>query len=178
MKDRALPFGKSHIRKIDYLEHLGATLRYLLPAAMEWHVQNELGLEISGYEVQVYAADSVFLRARTLFEFFTNKWKENGDKHNYHSCKEYGVPLMRRSRYLENNWCDILHSFVIHLQDRDTPQTIKDSKGKYRNLKEMPFEFTKEIVGLWENFIQCLDEKGEKDLADIARRWLNDARNA
>jgi hypothetical protein len=57
-------------RKKDYIEqHLFNELRWLLAAATEWSIQNQLNLGMVGYDVQVYAMDSAFLHARALFEF-------------------------------------------------------------------------------------------------------------
>jgi hypothetical protein len=53
--------------------HLFDGLTYVLQAAQEWQCQHELHLELGGYQPTVYAMDSVFLRARSLFEFFTGR---------------------------------------------------------------------------------------------------------
>ena len=57
--------------------HLFDGLTYLLQAAQEWQCQRDLRLQLGGTQVQVYAMDSVFLRARSLFEFFMGKGRDN-----------------------------------------------------------------------------------------------------
>jgi hypothetical protein len=53
-------------QKEEYIKlHLRNELCWLLRAATEWHVQDQLNLGIDGYNIQVYAMDSAFLHARS-----------------------------------------------------------------------------------------------------------------
>lgn len=66
--------GLDHKGKEEYIElHLFNELRWLLGAATEWSIQDQLKLEKVGYNVQVYAMDSAVLHARALFEFWCNR---------------------------------------------------------------------------------------------------------
>jgi hypothetical protein len=70
--------------------HLRTEIRYLLSAATEWHAQKILELKEPGYEVQVYAMDSAFVHARSLFEFFTEKTTDF-----HYSCDEVERNLLQ-----------------------------------------------------------------------------------
>jgi hypothetical protein len=49
--------------------------------------------------VQVYAMDSAFLHARTLFEFFTRKTQDY-----FYGHDEYGVTTKIKSSLYEKHW--------------------------------------------------------------------------
>ena len=158
----------------DYLkEHLCNELHWLLRAATEWYVQSRLNLGIDGYSVQVYAMDSDFLHARTLFEFFTEKITD------YH----YGYDAFKinkiGSRLYENGWKDVLHGYMLHAQDRSEPRQLESFDGTTKkDLNKMPVDFAQEAVRLWREFIKSLESHSDPDikkLAPIAKDCLTDA---
>ncbi len=92
-----------------YLERdLANELDWLLRAATEWHAQSHMALDIHGYTVQVYAMDSAFLHARTLFEFFTRKTQDY-----FYGHDEYGVTTKIKSSLYEKHWSRPLHARTI-----------------------------------------------------------------
>jgi hypothetical protein len=155
----------SYEKKAAYIRnHLFDELRYMLPAATEWSIQHQLNLEISGCEVQVYAMDSTFLRARTLLEFFLN-----GTGDNYYGVDEFVSTPLQSPDY--KGWKGPLHSHIMHAQDRSQPRKLRPADG-LRDLNEMPVYFAKEVLRLWEEFEKKLEESGDKEkqrLAQVAR---------
>lgn len=149
-------------------QHLNYELQWLLRAAQEWAVQEELQLNVDGYQVQVYAMDSTFLHARNLFEFLAAK-RPSG---NYYTCRDFNV--QPRSSPLYCSWTKILHGFVMHAQDRSSPQKLNAPDGSKKDLQEMPVEFAREIVRLWKDFVVALSKRNPK-LAAEARAILEDA---
>jgi hypothetical protein len=150
----------------DYIRnHLFIELSWLLYAATEWSLQNQLKLGIGGYHVQVYAMDSAFLHARTLFEFFVQP-----PTSNHYSSKEFlGAELI--SHNYSANWKDTLHKFLMHAQDRSRPIPLKNT-GVGKDLNQMPVDFAREILRLWEEFESKLGESkedGDKKLGELAR---------
>ncbi|MGK2886165.1 MAG: hypothetical protein ACSLE8_15555 [Rhodococcus sp. (in: high G+C Gram-positive bacteria)] len=160
---------------VKYLdEHLGSELKWLLRAATEWHVQKTLHLKIDGYNVQVYAMDSSFLRARTLFEFLTQKTTGN-----YYGADAFGVPLLVSPLY-KDEWRGALHGAVMHAQDRSKPGVVKsfDPSDPLKKLKEMPVDFGREIVRLWRDFAAALGAHTDPRIRALkanAETILNDA---
>lgn len=153
-------------------KHLGDELKWLLRAATEWHVQNEINLGIDGYNVQVYAMDSSFLRARVLFEFFTGKTRDN-----YYGCDAYINREIPSPLY--KDWKSLLHSYVMHAQDRSKPQRLKSyDKSGDKDLNKMPVDFAKEIVRLWKEFIDSLGGHSNdriRDMKPLAQTILDEA---
>lgn len=132
--------------KEDYIrQHLSNELRWLLCAATEWFVQQRLALGEVGYDVQVYAMDSAFLHARSLFEFFTQCTKPN----HYGANSFLSRPLTSN---LYGDWCGPLHAFLMHAQDRSRPRKLKVAGGATKDLNQMPVEFANEILRLWKEF--------------------------
>lgn len=154
----------------NYLEsHLGNELYWTLRAATEWYVQDTLNLNIGGYQMQVYAMDSAFLHARTLFEFFSHKTTDN-----YYGYDVFKI-IMPSSVIYNSNWKSPLHAHMMHAQDRSIPHPLTsfDRKSK-KDLNKMPMDFAKEIVRVWREFILFLSEKNP-NLANIAEEILKDA---
>lgn len=147
-----------------YLEnHLNNELQWLLRAASEWHVQDKLQLKIVGYSVQVYAMDSAFLHARTLFEFFTQRTSPN-----YYGCDAFHINIIPSPIYT-TNWKDILHSYLMHAQNRSNPRQLASlSGGTSKDLNKMPVDFAKEIIRLWQEFIKLLKASSDTDIQDLA----------
>ncbi|WP_157124950.1 hypothetical protein [Nocardia pseudovaccinii] len=138
----------------DFLvDHLAYEIRWLLRAASEWHAQNYMKLNEPGYQVQVYAADSTVLHARTLFEFFTKR-----TSFNYYGYNEYDIPLISSNSY-ESSWSGPIHIFMMHAQTRFNPpqNPITSFDGTCsKQLNEMPVDFAQEIVKMWREFIRHL----------------------
>ena len=104
-----------------YLERdLANELDRLLRAATEWHAQSHMALDIHGFTVQVYAMDSAFLHARTLFEFFTRKTQDY-----FYGHDQYGVTTKIKSSLYEKHWSSSLHARLMHTQDRSTSPDVK-----------------------------------------------------
>jgi len=81
--------------RTDPAGHLFEGLTYLLQAAQEWQCQRDLRLQLGGYQVQVYAMDSVFLCVRSLFEFFMGEGRRRridpGLGRGNHLCADLGA---------------------------------------------------------------------------------------
>jgi hypothetical protein len=154
-----------HKQKANYIEvHLFNDLRWLLGAATEWSVQDQLKLEIVGYDVKVYTMDSAFLHARALFEFFVQPTTDN----HYGSDRFLGTVL--KSDSYSCNWSGPLHTFLMHAQDRSSPRPLK-SAGVDKDLNQMPVEFALEILKLWKDFEEELDKRnaeGDQKLKELA----------
>jgi hypothetical protein len=148
-KRRPAPLGDEQKKQAYIREHLYSELRWLLDSATEWSIQDQLKLEIEGYEVQVYAMDSAFIHARNLFEFFLTETTTN-----HYGADQFlgdGVPL--KSEIYTSNWKDTLHKFLMHASDRSLPSLLKTlEKGVEKHLNQMPVEFAREILRLWEKF--------------------------
>lgn len=158
--------------KREYIEkHLSNELHWLLRAATEWHIQDQLRLEIDGYHVQVYAMDSACLHARALFEFFVNRTTDN-----YYGYDQFlgGDPLESDSY---GNWKGPLHGFLMHAQDRSSPVPLKTLEGD-KDLNQMPVDFAREVLRLWEGFEARLSQSGNSDdqaLKQLARSKRKEA---
>lgn len=145
------------------LEFLDKELQWTLRAATEWHVQNSLHLSLGGYEVQVFAMDSTFLHARTLFEFLTQLTSEN-----YYGCDNFGVPPLKSDLY-QADWKAPLHAYMMHAQDRSKPRQLKSFDGlNAKDLNQMPVDFGKEIVRLWTEFAKSLGCSSNARMAELA----------
>ena len=147
--------------------HLFYELRWLLAAATEWSIQNQLKLGIGGYEVQVYAMDSAFLHARTLFEFFT---KETGK--NYYGADAFlGPGAVLASSSYTSGWVAPLHSHAMHAQCRSSSVPL-NSFGVAKDLNQMPVDFAREILRLWKEFELMLGKSSDphaQGLGQLAR---------
>ena len=135
--------------KAEYIRaHLFNELRWLLGAATEWSVQEQLKLEIVGYDVRVYAMDSAFLHARTLFEFFVHLTNDN-----HYGCDAFIGSVLTSDSY--RIWKGPLHSFLMHAQDRSRPTPLRSS-GVAKPLNKLPVDFANEILRLWREFEKAL----------------------
>lgn len=154
-----------------YLDkHLGDELRVLLRAASEWHAQKHMNLKVVGYEVQTYAQDSTFMRSRTLFEFLT---QNTGDY--YYGADTFGVETIDSPRY--DAWKPVLHSFIMHAQDRSAPQQLTSfDQTEVKDLNEMPVDFSREIIRLWQVFADSLKRHGAVPLGQRADEMLVEAK--
>ncbi len=158
----------------EYLEeHLNNELQWLLRAATEWHIQDRLNLELDGYHIQVYAMDSTFLHARTLFEFFTNP-----TSNNYYGLNAFGLSPLTSTLY-STDWVSVLHGYLMHAQDRSNPRPVSSFDGTTtKHLNQMPVDFAHEVVRLWKDFVIALRASSDSNmraLAPIADAILNDA---
>jgi hypothetical protein len=161
----------------EYLKnHLNNELQWLLRAATEWYAQETVKLNIEGYHVEVYAMDSVFLHARTLFEFFTKTTSDN-----YYGYDIFGISPTPSPLY-NRDWGSTLHSYGMHAQDRSQPQQLMAFDGTTtKDLNKMPLDFAKEIVRLWREFIVLLGQHSNpaiKALEQVAIDSLDSAINA
>ena len=154
-----------------YLEqHLANELHWLLRAANEWIVQDRLRLSIDGYHCQVYAMDSAFLHARTLFEFFTSS--QTGS--NYYTVDQFGLMALDSPPY-RTGWKSGLHEYLMHAQERENQRPLTDVKGTEKLLKMMAPDFAAEIVRVWEEFVDGLRSAGRDATADLAASILLEA---
>jgi hypothetical protein len=166
----ALDYGE----KENYLKtHLFNELRWLLCAATEWSIQDQLNLRQVGYDIQVYAMDSAVLHARVLFEFFVQATTNN----HYGSNEFLGHgAVLTSSNY--DNWRGPLHSFLMHAQDRSNPVPLISSSGVSKHLNQMPVDFAQEILKLWKEFERMLDASSVgrgQELKAIAREKREEA---
>ncbi len=164
MRRRNIPRIDQNGKK-EYLElHLYNELRWLLGAATEWSLQDQLGLDIVGYNVQVYAMDSACLHARALFEFFAV-----GATPNHLSCADYIGHRLVSEKY--EKWKGTLHAFLMHAQLRSNPRPLETANG-VKDLNQMPVEFGNEVLRLWTEFEKALEtsqNSGDKELGKLAR---------
>jgi hypothetical protein len=165
--------------KIAYLrDHLSNELRWLLDAATGWAVQEQLNLRIEGFTVQVYAMDSVFVHARSLFEFFARKPARRSNHYGVGAFVE-GVTTLHSSLY-HGGWSRELHRFVMHAQTRCNPTMLQTVGGTDKPLNEMPVEFANEILRLWKEFEERLNNSGDlerQQLGALAREQRLNAIN-
>jgi hypothetical protein len=150
-------------KRAKYLkEHLFNELRWMLAAATEWNIQKvQLGVEIGGYHVDVFAMDSACLHARTLFEFFLNKTKGN-----YYGHDQFLKAELKSDNYTKD-WSGPLHSHLMHAQDRSRPRQLQTPDG-LKDLNQMPVHFAKEVLRLWKEFEEALKQQ-DKSLGQLAR---------
>jgi hypothetical protein len=151
-------------------QHLANEVHWLLRAANEWLVQDQMNLEIDGYHVQVYAMDSAFLHARTLFEFLTQKTGPN----NY-GVDQFKISPLQSDLYA-TGWKPALHAYVMHAQPRDSPQQLQALDGSLKDLNAMPRDFAREIERLWIAFADQLRDSGNTVTADCVEAVLTEAR--
>lgn len=133
---------------LDPAGHLFDGLAYLLRAAQEWQMQEELNLVADGYLANVYAMDSVFLRARLLFEFFT------GQGENYcHARCLFGLPAQLAGPPNFRQWKNELHIGAMHLQDRSTGGQLTEYGGTgLKDLNQMPVDIARGVLDVWHGF--------------------------
>ncbi len=157
----------NHGQKQKYIEsHLFNELRWLLGAAQEWSIQEQLSLGIVGYDVIVYAMDSAFLHARSLFEFFVC-----GPTKNHYSCKQFVGDVLKSEKY--KNWNEPLHANLMHARDRSKTEQLEGFRGEMKPLNKMPVDFAEEILGLWEKFEENLlgsRSQGDRELGRLAQQ--------
>lgn len=155
----------------EYLrEHVANELHWLLRASNEWVVQDQLRFGISGYHVQVYAMDSAFLHARTLFEFLTQRTGRN-----HYGVDELGISPIE-SKVYASEWSDALHEYVMHAKGRSAQRELHALDGTVKDLKTMPPDFAQEVERLWVLFANRLREDGQSARADAVEEILRDAR--
>lgn len=145
-------------------------LRWLLSAAAEWQAA-ETG---SDKRVIVYAMDSAFLHARSLYEFFT--WIEpqrptrRAQTRVY--WRTYGLQGRLVSR-LYTDWIGILHDYVMHLND------VRGSSSNVLNgqqLNKQILIFAEDVLHLWDQF-SAMPEVSQfsTELADARRKSVEQA---
>jgi hypothetical protein len=153
-------------KKTEYIEdHLFNELRWMLAAATEWSIQEQLGLGIDGYHGQVYAMDSAFLHARTLFEFFLNKTGKN-----YYGYDQFLKTGLKSDKY--GKWAMPLHRHVMHAQTRSQPEQLESLSGEMKDLNKMPVDFACEVLRLWKEFEEGLGTNRiakDRELQKLAR---------
>jgi len=136
--------------------HLFDGLAWLLRAAQEWQTQFELNLAVSGYSVQVYAMDSVLLRARTLFEFFTGTGKNYCHAHCFFNLT---AQIPRPTNFTNLN--NALHQSSLHLQNRSKTKQLRSHDGKtLKDLNLMPPDIARAVIDIWHNFETELQNTG------------------
>jgi len=165
LRDRGLALAAAGLRKEQYIEkHLSNELHWLLRAATEWSLQAQLELGIDGYHMQVYAMDSAFVHARTLFEFFLSRATRN-----HYSASQFLPAVLTSDLY--DDWKDPLHKFLMHADNRSFPRQLRTPDGP-KDLNQMPVYFAKEVLRLWKEFERALaknDSPEDQLLAKLAR---------
>jgi hypothetical protein len=148
---------------IDPAGHLFDGLAWLLRAAQEWQIQSELNLGVDGYAAQVYAMDSVFLRVRSLFEFFVGTGPQYCHAHclfDLNAQLDYPAYAVHDGVRHPDLWENVLHVGSLHLQDRSNPIVLTAHDGTTKDLNRMPVDFAKGILDVWQDFEQALNAKG------------------
>ncbi|WP_216918209.1 hypothetical protein [Nocardia noduli] len=162
--------------------HLFDGLSYLLQAAQEWQLQTDLKLEVVGYPAQAYAMDSVFLRSRSLFEFFVGT---NPKTHCHASClfglsNQIGYakykPVPGGTSSVNPTWEDVLHVGSMHLKDRNSPVQLIGHDGALKDLNQMPVDFAKGILDVWGDFETELNAQGYAHLHSMAEACRDKAK--
>ena len=147
-----------------HLKHLDNELQWMLRAATEWFIQEQLCLGIDGYSVQVYALDSACLHARSLFEFFLEPKK--------------GFLNERFKSELYRSWRGSLQGFLMHVGDRSKTKQLVLSDKSMRDLNKMPVDFADEVLRIWKEFesklCESTDEK-DRELGRLAGERREDA---
>ncbi len=150
--------------------HLFDGLAWLLRAAQEWQTQKEMDSQLGGYSVQVFAMDSVFLRTRSLFEFFTG----TGRHYCHAQClfgldKQLVYPPYSGEPKHSGQWAHVLHVGSMHFQNRGghLPLIGHDGVTK-KELKEMPVDFAQGVLDVWRDFEAALQAKTYEALHTMA----------
>lgn len=141
--------------------HLYDGLTHLLRAAQEWQVQRDLGVGLGGYQPQVYAMDSAFLRARSLFEFFLGRSRSHchaGCLFGLNQPLSYPAYLDRTSS--SPTWEDVLHIGSLHIKDRENAPQLVGIDGSPKDLNQTPLDFTEGIFKVWSDFEAALKAVG------------------
>ncbi len=156
---------------LDPAGHLFDSLAYLLRAAQEWQVQEQLDLAIDGYLTSVYAMDSVFIRARLLFEFFIGK----GTNYCHASCL-FGLSGQLSGPPNFRQWKNDLHIGAIHLQDRAVGgQLIEHGGTATKDLNQMPVDLARGVLDVWHDFEAQLTSNNQIAIRDKAKKCREQA---
>jgi hypothetical protein len=152
-------------------EDLFNELRWLLCAATEWDAHNRLIGEPPQKPIvaepcchlKVYAMDSAFAHARSLYEFFTTPEKtvlRNEERRfNRLTWRDYSVNAVQESGPYDG-LRGPLHGRVMHV--------CKDRSG-YEQIKKEVVTLAADILGLWERFSQLPDLREYASLLDKCR---------
>jgi hypothetical protein len=139
--------------------HLLDGLAWLLRAAQEWQIQSELNLEVDGYATQVYAMDSVLLRARSLFEFFIGK----GENYCHAQCL-FGLSSQLPGPANFSQWKNEMHVGSLHLQDRSAGGQLVGHDGvTLKSLNQMPVDIAHGVLEVWASFENELSTIGSSN---------------
>lgn len=140
-------------------------LRCLLGAATIWQIfkNNDQGFDVA------VAADSVYLHARNLFNFFTKQQS----KHDI-SITEFGLKAPFKVP-IWNKWEGALNRHVSHISPgRSNPQNLK-ANG---HLNKQIIKFAEEILNLWKQLESNPASKAFSSTFRAARkRAIKDAAN-
>jgi hypothetical protein len=119
--------------------------------------------------------DSVFLRARSLFEFFMGEGREN----YCHARCLFGLSnqlyydrYTRRPRGSNSSWKDVLHYGSIHIQDRGNPVQLDGYNGDLKDLSEMPVDFARGMLDV-RNFSRWMSPVGVRRLSWRSPGWCS-----
>ncbi len=166
------PRLNSYEAKKNYLEdHLFNELRWMLGAATEWSIQEQLNQGIVGYDVIVYAMDSTFLHARTLFEFFLNKT----GKH-YYGCDQFLQTGLKSEKY--EKWKEPLHRHLMHAQIRSKLERLESLSGEMKDLNKMPVDFAHEVLTVWKEFEDALGKSSNAEDPQLQKLARNKRKEA
>ena len=135
-------------------------LRWLLCAATEWDAYNRLigqspqvpKIKEPCFHLNVYAMDSAFLHARSLYEFFTateESIKRNAKKGVRRLTWRDYSRTARQTSEKYNRFSKPLHGRVMHL-DQD--------RAGYDEIKNETVNFAADILSLWNRFSEKVKE--------------------
>jgi hypothetical protein len=148
-------------------------LRWLLSAATEWDALDRLigeppkvpKIKEPCPHLKVYAMDSAFLHARSLYEFFTStekailKNKKQGQRRL--TWYDYSTNSnVRRTSTKYDHFMQPLHGRVMHLDQ---------NRSGYDEIKKEVVNIAEDILVLWNSFSKHPDLKSYSSLLDKFR---------
>ncbi len=142
-------------------------------------MQCDLGVGLGGYQPQVYAMDSVFLRARSLFEFFLGRSKTHchaGCLFGLSQSLSYPAYLDRTSS--SPTWEDVLHIGSLHIKDRENAPQLIGIDGTHKDLNQTPVDFAEGILKVWSDFeaaLEAVDKLQHNMAAECRERAITDS---
>ena len=143
-------------------------LRWLLCAATEWDAYKKLvetgKIDEPCHHLQVYTMDSVFLHARSLYEFFT----ATNIRQQRITWRDYGRDTGQTSE-IYNGLMEPLHGRVMHLDK---------GRANHKEVKGEVLTIAKDILQLWLNFSRKPEVAAYTPMLDEhRRRALHEARD-
>jgi hypothetical protein len=160
-----------------YIEkHLYNDLRWLLCSATVWAAYKRLVeekhiLKDTDFPSNflIYPQHSVYLFARSLFEFFLENKQRS--KYHYVNWGSFGGQKQTSSFYIDD-LKEPLHRHAMHLQDRLT--ATNEING--RHINNLIVEIATEIIRLWKSYTQSVENHNfKKELNNALCKALDES---